>query len=952
MKLDNDTREALVTLIINRIDFLIKKKKEVKEETVDRIISFELENQEDEFDDEDIKKIKRDVEYYAQIKHTDDTVIFEDYDDHDWYENQNGEFWTLYRRYLEQTGSLDRNSINKLEQDTLPNLMNCLGNPNGQIKKKLRRGLVIGDVQSGKTATYTGLICKAADAGYKVVILLTGITETLRKQTQERMEEGIIGYTIRRVTRGTKKARQTDVVGVGKYEHTLTATAFTSYEDDFRADANTIATSLKSHKSLVMFIVKKNVRILENLFNWLEAFNKDVLDDMIHAPMLLIDDEADNASVNTNKDKYNPTRTNNIIRKLCNAFSNATYVGFTATPFANVFIDPDTTSEMVNADLFPQDFIYVLPTPSTYIGADKLFNPDEPLYEKCLKFIRDITEPTKEDLADDPDPDERPLYYKHSKNWHGTFPDSFIDSIHCFYLANVIRDLRGDITKPRTMMINVSRFVNVHKYIVEYVKDIYDTDYGIIKTDFDDNFSNNSNLELFVSLKQLYDKHYQNCGFPIEKVLDKQNLLKAIEHIMVLKVNSKKGSDKLDYKAHPNLRAIAVGGLSLSRGLTLNGLVTSYFYRNTSTFDVLMQMGRWFGYRPNYADLCQIWTSETSAVWYGQISESTEELKEDIRRMREDKMTPKEFGIKVHDISEDLQITSPNKMRNSYNHDEYLDFWGNLFETPYVSLKAENNKINLEIVKGLFAKIAEDGSIFSQPYQEDTTGTVIFKDVPRVYTNSLLNQIKVSLRNIHFYMSEMRDFLNDTSDPKLNLWDIVVFAGNSQEEPYAINSNNRIKLMERTIKLMGNDSSGKYIGFTGKSGRLGSKTDSLYALEYNNEEEKCKKIEEALKLYMIENELDIKPKMQDVQGNTWFKYIADRNPCLMIYLVRPTEKAKNVESKEMKKFLSEIGDSPIVGFGVGYPRLDGSSKAPKKYKINKTYLRLLMEESGEDDELS
>ena len=201
MKLDNDTREDLVTLILKRIDLFLKKGKEVNEEIVDRIILNELKIQGDEFDDEDVKRIKRDVEYYAQIKHTDDTVIFEDYDDHDWYENKSGEFWTLYRRYLEQTGSLDRNSINKLEQDTLPNLMNCLGNPNGKVKKKLRRGLVIGDVQSGKTATYTGLICKAADAGYKVVILLTGITETLRKQTQERMEEGIIGYTVRRVSR-------------------------------------------------------------------------------------------------------------------------------------------------------------------------------------------------------------------------------------------------------------------------------------------------------------------------------------------------------------------------------------------------------------------------------------------------------------------------------------------------------------------------------------------------------------------------------------------------------------------------------------------------------------------------------------------------------------------------------------------------------------------------------
>ena len=254
--------------------------------------------------------------------------------------------------------------------------MNCLGNPNIDPAKPIfRRGLVIGDVQSGKTATYGGLICKAADAGYKVVILLTGTTEGLRKQTQERMEEGIIGFTIRADKKGTRQ-KSFNRVGVGLDNEEIRAMAYTSYQDDFVGSSDTLLTTLSSHKSLVMFIVKKNVTVLEKLLTWLVELNKSVIDDKIHVPLLLIDDEADNASINTKNDKTSPTRTNALIRQICTSFNNSTYVGFTATPFANVFIDPDTTEQMTSADLFPEHFIYVLPTPSNYIGAKKIFYQD------------------------------------------------------------------------------------------------------------------------------------------------------------------------------------------------------------------------------------------------------------------------------------------------------------------------------------------------------------------------------------------------------------------------------------------------------------------------------------------------------------------------------------------------------------------------------------------------
>lgn len=949
MKIDLTKREKLFTIISGRIDFFKSNSKEsLTSDKVNKIVDIELSLSGLEYDDEDKAYLIREVEYYAQVKHTKPVAIYDSNGVQDWYtklEDKNGMYWRLYRRYLEQCGSIDRNSINKLEQNTLPDLMNCLTDPNDTTPTKiLRRGLVIGDVQSGKTSTYTGLVCKAADAGYKVVILLTGITETLRRQTQERMEEGIIGYTVRRVTCGTQKQKESKPVGVGKYERDVTPIAFTSYEDDFKGNVDNIASTLKSHKGIVMFVVKKNLTVLDKLYKWLMAFNKDVFDDMIHAPMLLVDDEADNASVNTSKDKYNPTKINGAIRKLCNAFNKCTYVGFTATPFANVFIDPETTKDMVNSDLFPENFIYVLPTPSTYIGAKKLFDEEEPLYQQCLKFITDIVEPTKEELDDEDDIDTRPLYYKHQKSWHGTFPNSLTRAIRCFYMANAIRDLRGDDIKPRTMMINVSRFTDVHQHILDYVNDIVQRDNKTISTDFKDKFEKNSKISLLVELKTLFEEHYSNCGFSVEQVLNKEVLISATKNIVVLKVNSKKGADKLDYKKNPSLRAIAIGGLSLSRGLTLEGLLVSYFYRNTATFDVLMQMGRWFGYRKNYEDLCQIWISGASASWYKMIFDSTEELKDDLRQMFDDGLTPKEFGIRVHDISDDLQITASNKMRTAINQYELLSFWGDLFETPYFSANIAHNNNNLRLINDFFANLQNEGNLH---FDQSNHGTVLVRDVPKVYVSSLLSNIDVSLKNVRFYISEMRAFLGEEDDARLNDWDVVIFSGNS-ETTYSITETCRVNCMERSFQPM----DGRCFGFTGSAGRLGSKTDALYAIKNEISESQKREIEQAY-------ENDRGGKVKSYPGKIWFKYVEDRKPCLMIYLVRPplvrSPKKLSKSDPSVEKYISELGKNPVVGFGVGFPKNGDTFALPKKFKINKIrqqqWLDELGEGAGDDDDL-
>ena len=363
--------------------------------------------------DADKQELVEYLENYIFVQHDHDgyAIISDEPFDNTWYtKNKPKEeyFWDLFSAYHAEKGDLDRASLDLLGDKTLPALMNCLGNPQEELTKQRKRyGLVLGDVQSGKTSTYSGLICKAADAGMKVVILLAGTTETLRQQTQERIEEDIVGLTIRT---DNFKNNQQSKVGVGKlsgWENKVTT--FTLYEDDFNISRAKSMTSIGSHKSLVLFVVKKNVPVLTHLRDWLTGPNQQLNEDgKLPYSLLLIDDEADNASINTKDSTIDPTATNKRIREICEIFMNSNYVGFTATPYANIFINPDTDEDMVAADLFPKDFIYVLPTPAPYIGAQRIFgtpSEEHPTYGNCSymidkTYIRDIKEPKPTELRE------------------------------------------------------------------------------------------------------------------------------------------------------------------------------------------------------------------------------------------------------------------------------------------------------------------------------------------------------------------------------------------------------------------------------------------------------------------------------------------------------------------------------------------------------------------------
>ncbi len=892
-----------------------------------------------------------DMEYEYKIVHNKGQAIFNDYDEkREWYSNmeiKDNFFWSRYKDYLINHSSISRISINLLDDVTLPDIMNCLGNPNDVMEKpRLRRGLIIGDVQSGKTATYTGLICKAADAGYKVVILLTGITENLRRQTQERIDEGIVGMTLKKEGKIEKYPR----VGVGLDNKPIKATSVTSTLNDFVGNCNKITMSL-ANNSLVLFVIKKNVSVLQRLYNWLREQNIDPIKGYVDVPMLLIDDEADNASVNTRKEETDPTRTNKLIRQICNLFMNSTYVGFTATPFANVFIDPDSVDKMQHADLFPEHFIYALESPSNYVGADKIFYP-EGTYFANLRYITDIIEPdySSEEYRDLAQNNPEILnagafYYKHKKEWDGTLPGSLREAILCFCIANVVRDARGQGKEPRSMLVNMSRFIHVQKVITEHVAEWFENIYNDIRVNFSDDSQRNQHLPLFKELCCVWRKHFSQVNdITLERVMQKASLLKAMEKIEIKMVNGSKQSASLNYKDNPSLRVIAIGGLALSRGLTLEGLMVSYFYRNTATFDVLMQMGRWFGYRRGYEDLFQIWTSHTSALWYAEVARASAELKNDIREMFDQQLTPKDFGIKVRDNCDELQITASNKMRTAVSKDMLYSFYGNIYDTPYITSKIEHNKINTLKVQELAAKLLSQGYTLkytdyrkaTKDVHDNSDGTSrYYADVPKNIIIEFLSGIKYSMANPRFDAKNIINFLKEEDDEGLDLWDVVFESGVSTTH-YDVKGVRQVKCMERSICSTNRN----IIQISTRRRVMTGSMEGRFALS----KDEIEKAEQAQRAQWRADGEDSEGR--DIPVKAYFRFLPKRKPMLVIMFIKPKE-ASGDEEKMLSNYREALGDNCIVAFAVGCPGIKDEGKAVR-YQVNKIFQQLNIE--GEEPE--
>lgn len=919
-----------VSKLVGLVDKLIQIKgieNSLDESAVMNLIRSGLDFSGASYSDEEIEAVKRDITWKYQIFTMPGQSILADYDQEDWYDDAKANitpvFWTRYKDYLIDKKHFSPNVVSTLGDDTLDQkLMKYILNPNGTYSAPvLKRGLIIGDVQSGKTSTYIGFICKAADAGYRVFILLTGTIESLRRQTQERVEEGFIGIDMSASTTGGKR------VGVGEDNKPILAMALTSRSGDFAGDSNKIAVAL-SDKNAVVFVIKKQKNVLTKLRDWLVSLNADPRTGKIDIPMLMIDDEADNASINTSKSKEDPTTINKLIRELASIFTKANYVGFTATPFANVFIDPETTEKMETQDLFPEDFIVALPTPSNYVGPNRIFSKTGEFHSQLVY----ITDAGREET------DGYPFYFKHKKDWQDELPGSLTDAIYTFYLANALRDLRGDFKEHRSMLINISRFINVQKYVRSEIEEIHSRAYTSIKYNLSHDFIESMKDPILQRVHKNWEAQYSAFEFTWDDIVDA--LLPAMERIQIKVVNSSRSSEKLDYPKNESLRVIAIGGLALSRGLTLEGLVVSYFYRNTCTYDVLMQMGRWFGYRKNYEDIFRIWTHKSSAQWYAEIAEATDRLKEDMDRMHDLKLRPKDFGIRVRNDSADLSITAYNKMRNATNEFEYTSYFGDIVETPYLTFDPDVQIENFRATEKMVTALIAHGYAFDRTLAG--RNHYIIQAVPKAIIVDYIRKLRISRYSSDFDPRQIAEFLENTADKSIEHFDVVFMEGNETDDPRLVTdiAGRKIpKVLRRNCII---DSDTKRLGI-GRRGKLGGPGDGRAGIVDFEGMAGETIIEEAKRLFR--EEYKRRKKVEFAEGKTtypsktWFAFVEKRRPLLLIYLMDiDVDKDETNQKIQVDKFRAQLGGIPVVGLALGLPRNnDAAVNNATKYKANKVY---------------
>jgi hypothetical protein len=637
-------------------------------------------------------------------------------------------YWDHYKTYL-QTQKGWSPSVVKSIDDLSSQILSRLEDPRREGPWD-RRGMVMGSVQSGKTANYTGLITKASDAGYKIIIVMAGVHNSLRSQTQSRLNEEFLGYAIGKVQQVTGYEKPIGVRSIFP-DHRSPSSLTSSMENgDFnRKVASQVGIVPNVEGQPLLLVIKKNVSILRNLYGWLtgiicqrnlkgEFYIKDI-------PLLMIDDECDFASINTKVpekdeegkiiDDWDPTAINRGIRRILKLFGKSAYVGYTATPYANIFIHIDDTHGRYGDDLFPRSFIISLPPPSNYMSPEKLFglNPDaqrgidglDP-----LPLIREVTD--NGELI--PEVHRKELIVK-------DLPLSMKEALKTFIISCSVRGIRKDGTPHNSMLIHVTRFTMVQHQIHELVEDeLRKMIARMMSGDRMDDFREVWERDFLPTTRTMAGLGYRDS---IEHEWDavRKNLFRVSKNIKIKLINGT-AKDVLDYRDHDMLvgerirngenvnwemkgiSVIAIGGDKLSRGLTLEGLSVSYYLRFTNMYDTLMQMGRWFGFREGYSDLCRIYTTDELASWYRYIAGATKELREEIEYMSDLGETPETFGLKVKSHPGRLVVTSANKSRNKEKIQ--LSYAGNMAET--VVFDPRNSAGNLRAVEKLIHSIGRD----------------------------------------------------------------------------------------------------------------------------------------------------------------------------------------------------------------------------------------------------
>jgi len=635
------------------------------------------------------------------------------------------------------------------------------------------RGLVLGYVQSGKTANFTATIAKAADCGYRLFIVLSGIDKGLRMQTQIRLNREIIGEQ-----RFPGDIDHVPLPPDGRQWHSLTTA-------DVNGDFNpgTINRAVLQGPQPVLMVVKKNGSVLKRLISWLKGTEESVLKEI---PALIIDDEADLASIDTRgsyqtedgpipEDYEPPSVINGRIRELLSIFNKSVYLTYTATPFANILIPYDAYDPNVQNDLYPKDFIAVLPKPQGYFGAEELFgltNPDGGGVNSGMGVIRIV-----------PEVDVTSLEQKE-------MPRSLEDAMIGFILAGAARIQRGEGDQPVTMLIHTSFKIESHMDLEQMVRDKFSE----FKNDWRYSSPPESLPESLPRFRDMWENDFRplirstspgnDVGF--EEI--SKHIGQFIESVLIKTINSVTGA-VLDYSRDPQLKSICIGGNRLSRGLTLEGLVSSYFVRDTPNYDTLMQMARWFGFRGSYVELTRIWTTKKLADEFASLAFVEHQLRSDIRIYEEMGLTPKELGMRIWQHPS-MQVTSRLKMRFAKSITLSYSYSGTLVQTfkfPFGSpdIFIAQQEQNLRETLNLLSKVGKPTE-----YEGENPNRPVWKNVS------------------HEFVTEYLSSLNQDGFPEnfaLDWRDIVSYIKKHVEQG---------ELIRWTVSIRGRDEPGEGLGVT------------------------------------------------------------------------------------------------------------------------------------------
>lgn len=710
-------------------------------------------------------------------------------------------YWGRYRHLLFKKG-LPKSVIDATDKVT-DEVLERLGNPR-DMSRWSRRGMVVGHVQSGKTQNYTGLICKAADAGYRLIVVIAGIHNNLRNQTQARIDEGFIGRDTGRLSHVNRAQRQ-KLIGVGQIDQREFPVSLTNTLRDFnKATATTFTAQLGQFNVPVVLVIKKNSSTLKNLLEWLKEHSAHQNTQMVSQPMLVIDDEADNASINTAYSRDEVTRINGQIRELLSIFHRSCYVGYTATPFANIFIDPESVDDMKGQDLFPRHFIIGLDAPTNYFGAQKVFLDARDRHIRLIEDNEDIF-PMKHKI-------DHPV---------DVLPGSLVQAVRAFIVSRAIRNARGQQAAHASMLINASRFTDVQGRLRSQVADVVSRIRDAVAVDAGKGRAALNNPEI-AALHSVWQQEYAKDADWADV---QQRLHEVLVAARVVEVNASKRSQALDYDqgGEHGVTIIAVGGFSLSRGLTLEGLTVSYFLRNSIMYDTLMQMGRWFGYRPGYEDLCRVWIPADGVGWYAHIHEAMDDLQSQLKRMELAKATPEQFGLAVRSHPESLIVTARNKMGTGREFPMKVGLAGKMIETTRI--RADSDQLERNRQAGHALALAIKASGIGQ--QAPSRGS-LFSGVAVELIRDFLRSFRADASDPLTDPRLIADYIDARAETELREWDVLFASAQKAEATLAGLAEIEMRAFGRSVGPK--ELSDGVLAISGTSRRVGSPGDERVGL--------------------------------------------------------------------------------------------------------------------------